>query len=183
MPSFNHPRSQRHRHFAARVFLDLSQTPVFPDVCLGCGQTKPPHLWSPEAGNSPFSGSAGYYGNHDLLPPIQIPVCDLCLDHMPGREHELSSLVASHFMPAVFLLATLFFVAVKMQAAAVLTGIAGIVWFLTATRAVWVLNHATLFDLRVGQDDRLIYYFRDPDYAKEFAQLNEKQEQAKDSAR
>jgi hypothetical protein len=80
------------------------------------------------------------------------------------------------------MLATMVFVIAQMQAVAVLTGLAGIVWFAMAMRTAWT-HRPLFFDLRVGDDERLIYYFRDPDYAREFDRLNEKSEQPKDSPR
>ncbi len=160
------------RGFASRVVLPFEQAPHFPGRCPGCGVDNPTQKWTPSRGNSPFSGQAQYFDNHNMLPAIEIPVCDLCLDHMPGRTHEFSSLLAGYFAPLLFLAATVFFYSVQLHAVAVLTGAAALVWIVFATQAVWVVSHSTLFDLQVGKNDSLIYYFRDEGYAREFAELN-----------
>lgn len=163
----------RYRHFGARVVLPFSQAPVFPQRCPGCDEAQPKLMWSPPTAMSPFAGDAQYFGNHDMLPVFEIPVCEVCINHMPGRTQELTSLVASHLAPMLFACATLFFYSVQMYAVATLTGIACITWFILASRAVWMVEKSTLFDLQVGKNDTLIYYFRDPEYAQEFNRLNE----------
>lgn len=90
------------RGFASRVVLPFEQAPHFPGRCPGCGVDNPTQKWTPSRGNSPFSGQAQYFDNHNMLPAIEIPVCDLCLDHMPGRTHEFSSLLAGYFAPLFF---------------------------------------------------------------------------------
>lgn len=164
---------QRYRHFGAEVSLPFGLTPLFPTRCLGCAEAVPQQKWSPPAGLSPFAGKAQYFGNHGMLPAIEIPVCDVCIYHMPGRTHELSGMVASHLAPILLACATLFFYSFQLYAVAALTGLACIIWFTLASKAVWMLEHSTLFDMQVGKKDTLIYYFRDPDYAREFDQLNQ----------
>jgi hypothetical protein len=171
MPS-SRPNLGRHRLFAARVVLPFEQVPIFPAECLGCGKAKPPLIWKPEPARSPFSGKAAFYLNQGILPEIQVPVCEICIDHMPGHDQGVGTLVASILAPAMLLLATLLFVAIKMEAAAVLTGLMCLTWFLVASRAVWVLKQSTLFDVQTGKDDHLVYYFRDPEYAAKFNELN-----------
>jgi hypothetical protein len=105
------------------------------------------------------------------------------MEHLAERDSQSSAINTSHiWVPAAFMLATMVFVIAQMQAVAVLTGLAGIVWFAMAMRTAWT-HRPLFFDLRVGDDERLIYYFRDPDYAREFDRLNEKSEQPKDSPR
>jgi hypothetical protein len=159
--------------FAARVALPFDQAPRFPDKCLGCDETQPQLKWSPTRGHSPFTGKAQYFDNHDMLPHIEIPVCAECMDDMPGRTHEFSGVLASYFAPLLCVAATIFFYSVQLHAVAVLTGAAALVWILFATHAVWVVSHSTLFDLKVGKHESLIYYFRDEAYGKEFAELNQ----------
>jgi hypothetical protein len=163
----------RYQHFGARVILPFGHTPVFPERCPGCDETQPLLKWSPPAGMSPFGGNPQYFGNHNMLPAIEIPVCEVCSNHMPGRTQELSGLVASHLAPMLFACATIFFYSVQLYAVATLTGIACLVWFALASRAVWVVDQSTLFDLQVGKNDSLIYYFHDPEYAAEFDRLND----------
>lgn len=164
---------QRYRHFGARVILPFNHTPTFPLRCPGCDEKQPQQRWSPPAGMSPFAGNAQYFGNHDMLPAIEIPVCDVCMTHMPGRTQELSGLVASHLAPMLLACASVFFYSVNLYAVAALTGAACIIWFAMASRAVWMVDQSTLFDLQVGKNDSLIYYFQDPEYAKEFDELNQ----------
>lgn len=92
---------------------------------------------------------------------------------MPGRTHELSSVLASYFAPLLFVVATFFFYSVQLHAVAVLTGVAALIWIIFATQAVWVVSQSTLFDLKVGKQESLIYCFRDEAYGKEFAELNQ----------
>ncbi|HQR07473.1 MAG TPA: hypothetical protein PLN21_11655 [Gemmatales bacterium] len=164
---------QRYRHFGARVVLPFSQTPMFPTRCPGCDEMQPKLKWTPPAGMSPFAGNAQYFGNHNMLPAIEIPVCEVCIDHMPGRTQELSGLVASHLAPMLMAAATIFFYSVQLYAVATLTGLAAIAWFALAMKAVWVVDQSTLFDLQVGKNDSLLYYFHDPEYAEEFNRLND----------
>lgn len=172
MPS-SPPSPRGHCHFTARVLLPFEQTPAFPRDCIGCGKENPPLLWKPEATRSPFSGKVAYYLNHRMLPAIEVPVCEVCIDHMPGHDQGMGVVATSLLVPAMLLLATLLFFALKMEAAAALTGIMSLTWFLLASRAVWVLKQSTLFDLQTGRNDHLVYYFRDPDYAAKFNQLNQ----------
>jgi hypothetical protein len=130
-------------------------------------------MWKPEPARSPFSGKLAYYLNHHMLPVMEIPVCDICIDHMPGNERGFGVMATSILVPAMLLLATLLFFAVNMHAIAALTGLASLVWFVLASRAVWVMQQSTLFDVQLGKNDHLIYYFRDPEYATKFNQLNE----------
>src|SRR5438270_527839 len=116
MPSS--PPRKGHRHFAARVLLPFEQTPVFPAQCLGCGQDKPALVWKPDASRAPFTGKVGYYLNHRMLPPLEIPVCELCIDHMPGHDRGLGVMATSVLVPSMLLLATLLFFAIKMEAVA-----------------------------------------------------------------
>lgn len=164
---------QRYRHFGARVILPFSQTPLFPTRCPGCDEMQPKLIWTPPPGMSPFAGNAQYFGNHNMLPAIEIPVCEVCIDHMPGRTQELSGLVASHLAPMLMAAATVFFYSVQLYAVATLTGLAAIAWFALAMKAVWVVDQSTLFDLQVGKNDSLLYYFHDPEYAEEFNRLND----------
>lgn len=159
--------------FAARVALPFDQIPRFPAKCLGCEEMHPQLKWSPQRGHSPFSGKAQYFDNHNMLPHIEIPVCEECMDDMPGRSHEFSSVLASYFAPLLFVAATFFFYTLHLHAVAVLTGAAALVWILFATQAVWIVSQSTLFDLKVGKHESLIYYFRDEAYGKEFAELNQ----------
>ena len=163
---------EQYRHFGARIVLPFDQTPVFPARCIGCEEAQPQLKWTPQSVMSPFSGKAQYFHNHQMLPTMEVPVCETCIDYMPGRTSELSSMMASLFAPLIFACATLFFFSVNMYAVASLCGIAAIVWFLFASRAVWVVEHSTMFDVQVGKNDSLLYYFRDEAYAKEFNQLN-----------
>ncbi len=165
--------AQRYSQFAARVVLPFDQTPSFPARCLGCDELLPKRKWTPPSGVSPFAGNAQYYGNHGMLPPIEIPVCDICYDHMPGRTQELSGWIASYLAPLLLACASLFFYTVQLYALTALTGAACLVWIFIAMRAVWVVDHSTLFDLQASKNDTLIYYFRDPEYATEFNRLNE----------
>lgn len=168
-----HGVDQRYRHFGARVILPFGQTPMFPSRCPGCTEQHPKLKWSPPEGRSPFAGNAQRYGNNGILPNIEIPVCEVCIDHMPGRLQELTGLVASHLAPLILAGATLFFYMVQIYVVAALTGLACIIWFALAMKAVWMVDQSTLFDLQVGKNDSLIYYFRDTDYADEFNRLND----------
>ena len=163
---------EQYRHFGARIVLPFDQTPQFPTRCIGCEDTQPQRKWTPQSVMSPFSGKARYYHNHNMLPTIEVPVCDVCIDHMPGHTSELSSMMASMFAPLLFGAATLFFYSMNLYAVASACGIAAIVWFIFASRAVWVVEHSTLFDVQAGKGDSLIYYFRDEPYAQEFLRLN-----------
>jgi hypothetical protein len=172
MPSFSHSKP-RHRQWTARVVLPFEHTPVFPARCPGCGKEKPPLVWQPDPARLPFSGKLAYYLNHRMLPAIDIPICEVCIDHMPGSDQGLGVVATSVLVPAMLLLATLLFYALQMEAAAALTGLACLVWFVLAARAVWVLQHSTLFDVQLGRNDQLIYSFRDPEYAAHFDALNQ----------
>ena len=163
----------RYQHFAARVVLPFDHPPQFLSRCPGCDDPSPALSWSPTPGMSPFTGKAQYFGNHNMLPHIEIPVCAVCINHMPGRTRELSSLVASHLVPLFLACATVFFYTMQLYAVAALTGAACLVWFILAMKAVWIVDQSTLFDLQVGRDDSLIYYFRDREYASEFNRMNE----------
>lgn len=162
----------RYRHFGARVILPFDHTPLFPAYCIGCENLQPQLRWTPPKGMSPFTGQAQYFDNHNMLPAIEIPVCEDCIDQMPGRTKELSSFVASLFAPLLFASATLFFYTFQLYGVAFLTGVACLVWFVMASRAVWVVEHSRLFDVQVGKNDSLLYYFLDGDYAQEFNRLN-----------
>src|SRR5215216_6394901 len=112
MPSFSHKKG--HRHYAARVLLPFEQTPTFPAECIGCGKERPPLVWKPEPARTPFSGKAAYYLNHGMLPAIQIPVCEVCVDHMPGHDQGMGVMAASVLVPAMLFLGTLLFYSLHM---------------------------------------------------------------------
>jgi hypothetical protein len=156
------------------VYLPIQQAPVFPDRCIGCGEGKPTLTWTPNTSHLSLNGDA---------PEMRIPICPVCMEHLSERDNQSSGIGASHlWLPGVFLVATMVFVIAQMQAVAVLTGLGGIIWFAMAMRTAWT-HRPLFFDLRAGDDERLIYYFRNPEYAREFDRLNEKSEQPKDSPR
>jgi hypothetical protein len=181
MPSLHHPKSRRPRDFAARVFLSIHQPPIFPDRCIGCGEAKPAMTWTPNVRHLPLKGGADTLDQG--APGIRVPICPACMEHLSDRDNQSFGIGASHlWLPAVFLVATMVFVLAQMQAVAVLTGLGGIIWFAMAMRTAWT-HRPLFFDVRAGGDERLIYYFRDSEYAREFDRLNEKSEQPKDSPR
>lgn len=161
--------------FAARVYLPVDHEPLFPEQCISCGEKQTLQWWSLD--RSDLLRSDTIRGGQKF-PAIHAPVCERCIDQMPGHPRKVSVIVG-HLVPTVFLIVTLLFFFIGMKGVAVLVGAAGLVWFALATHLAWATPAPSPFEVQFRHPDRMVYYFRDNKYAALFDELNKKRDEAR----
>ena len=147
------------------VCLPKNTTPVFPDRCAHCGSPKPP--------STVVFKEVGQVATERFA----VPICEACAPRMRRRNAIRTWLLAGAYVPAAIVSALAFPLSGLAKTTPAMAGyIILVVLVIGACFAPWAVYNwrapVPLFLMHDMLHKRVIYSFRDPKYAEDFAVLN-----------